>query len=128
MNNSIIASEVYENGLNTSLSLLYEPGYSNISLSFDIAELFRPLLVDRLIFFLINKKIIDESDIDNNGQLSDIAIKKIFYHWDRHINTMIYHRSLKRKVTYQYLIKEEMYKIIRCLENGINYSGFVIWW
>ena len=98
-----------------------------MSLSFDIAEIFRPLLADRLIFFLINKRIIDESDIDN-GQLSDIAIKKIFYHWDRHINTTIYHRSLKRKVTYRYLIREELYKIIRCLENGINYSGFVIWW
>ena len=125
---SLIVSEIYKTGLTPTISFLHEPSQSRLSLSFDIAEIFRPLLVDRLVFFLINKKIVSQSDVGENGLLTDEAVKKILYHWDKQINTTFYHRKLKRHITYRYLIREELYKLIRYLNNEEEYSGFVIWW
>ncbi len=125
---SLIVSEIYKTGLNPTISFLHEPGKSRFSLSFDIAEIFRPILVDRLIFFLINKKIITQADVGEEGLLTEDSIKRILHHWDVQINTTIYHRGLKRHVTYRYLIREELYKLIRHLNKEKEYSGFVLWW
>lgn len=125
---SLIVSEIYKTGLNPTISFLHEPGKSKFSLSFDMAEIFRPLLVDRLIFYLLNKKIISQKDINEENILAESSIKKILYHWDNQINTTFYHRGLKRHITYRYLIREELYKLIRHINKEKEYSGFVIWW
>lgn len=125
---SLIVSEIYKTGLNPTISFLHEPGKSRFSLSFDIAEIFRPILVDRLIFYLINKKIITQADVGDDGLLTESSIKRILHHWDVQINTTIYHRELKRHITYRYLIREELYKLIRHLNEEKEYSGFVLWW
>lgn len=51
-------SEIYRTQLHPSISYLHEPSSKRFSLSLDISEVFKPLIVDRLIFRLLNKKII----------------------------------------------------------------------
>jgi len=50
-----VLSEIYKTQLNPTVSYLHEPGVSRFSLSLDIAEIFKPLISDRLIFSLLNK-------------------------------------------------------------------------
>lgn len=66
---STALSEIYNTQLNPTISYLHEPGERRFSLSLDITELFKPLIVDRLIFYLVNKRIIQKSDFreDLNG-------------------------------------------------------------
>lgn len=86
-------------------------------------------MVDRTLFSLINKKIITEKDYEEDTfKLSKEAIKKIFYHFDNRINETIYHRQLKRNVSYRYLIRLELYKIINDINDEKEYKPFVIWW
>lgn len=47
--------ETYKTQLDTTISFLHEPGVSRYSLSLDIAEVFRPIIADRLIFSLLNR-------------------------------------------------------------------------
>lgn len=47
-----VLTEIYKTQLNPTISYLHEPGVRRFSLSLDIAEIFKPLLGDRLIFFL----------------------------------------------------------------------------
>ena len=44
-----VLSEMYKTQLNPTISYLHEPGSRRFSLSLDIAEIFKPLLMDNLI-------------------------------------------------------------------------------
>ena len=55
-----VLSEIYHTQLNPTISYLHEPGVRRFSLSLDIAEVFKPLIGDRLIFSLLNRKQITE--------------------------------------------------------------------
>lgn len=55
-----VLSEIYHTQLNPTISYLHEPGVRRFSLSLDIAEVFKPLIGDRVIFSLLNRKQITE--------------------------------------------------------------------
>jgi len=50
-----VLGEIYRTQLNPTISYLHEPGVRRFSLSLDLAEVFKPILGDRLIFSLLNK-------------------------------------------------------------------------
>ena len=54
-------TEIYRTQLNPTISFLHEPGERRFSLSLDLAEIFKPLIVDRIIFRLFNRRQLNES-------------------------------------------------------------------
>jgi len=50
--------------INPTISFLHQPGERRFSLALDLSEIFKPLLVDRLIFSLLNKRQIQKDDFD----------------------------------------------------------------
>ena len=44
------------------------------------------------------------------------------------MQTTIKHRKLGREVSYEYLIRLEIYKLIKHLLEEEKYEGFKIWW
>jgi CRISPR-associated protein Cas1 len=54
---STILTEIYHTQLNPTVSYLHEPSQRRYSLSLDIAEIFKPLIVDPVIFRLVNNRI-----------------------------------------------------------------------
>jgi CRISP-associated protein Cas1 len=55
-----ILTEIYHTQLTPTVSYLHEPGERRYSLALDISEVFKPIIVDRVIFNLINNRIIKE--------------------------------------------------------------------
>ena len=55
-----VLTEIYHTQLNPTISYLHEPGVRRFSLCLDIAEVFKPLVGDRLIFSLLNRRQITE--------------------------------------------------------------------
>ena len=53
-------SEIYHTQLNATIRYLHEPGFRRYSLCLDLAEVFKPLIGDRLIFSLLNRRQITE--------------------------------------------------------------------
>lgn len=53
---SLCLGQLYHTQLNPTISFLHEPGYRRYSLALDLAEIFKPILVDRVIFKVLNKK------------------------------------------------------------------------
>jgi len=124
-------SELYNTQLNPIISYLHEPGERRFSLCLDISEIFKPLIIDRLIFYLINKKVIQKDDFrkELNGiLLTDGGKKKFLEYYEEKLATTIKHRSLRRNVSYQKLIRLEAYKLIKHIMNIKEYRPFVIWW
>lgn len=56
-----VLGELYRTQLNPTISYLHEPGERRFSLSLDLAEVFKPLIGDRLIFSLLNRNQITEN-------------------------------------------------------------------
>src|SRR5205823_1423769 len=52
-----ILTEIYHTQLTPTVSYLHEPGERRYSLALDISEVFKPIIVDRVIFNLINNRI-----------------------------------------------------------------------
>ena len=128
---SACLSEIYVSQLNPTVSYLHSNSERRFSLSLDIAEIFKPLIVDRLIFSLINRKIITEKDFENgsNGNyLKQTWQQKVLRQFDERLNKTIRHRELKRNVSYRKLMRLECYKLIKHLMSDKEYEPFKIWW
>ena len=127
-----VLSEIYKTQLNPTISYLHEPSERRFSLCLDIAEIFKPILGDRLIFSMLNKKQITEKDFEkglNFLYIKEKARKEITKEIDKRLQTTIKHKTLGREVTYEYLIRLEIYKLIKyLLGDEENYEGFKMWW
>lgn len=124
-------SEIYRTQLNPTISYLHEPGVRRFSLSLDISEIFKPLIGDRLIFSLLNKKQISEKSFTkelNYLHLKKDASQLIVAELDARLQKTINHKELNKNVSYQYLIRLEAYKLIKHLLGEKEYEGFKIWW
>lgn len=122
---------IYHTQLNPTISFLHDPGYRRFSLALDLSEIFKPILVDRLIFSLLNKKTIQKSDFDhqlNYCLLKESGRKKVVKAWDEKLNETIKHRSLKRNVSYKHLVKLECYKLVKHIMGMEEYKPFKAWW
>lgn len=126
-----IVSEIYRTQLNPTISYLHEPSEKRFSLSLDISEVFKPLIVDRMIFSLLNKNMINENDFEkdlNFLRIKDSVIKTITQEFDKRMQKTIKHKTLNRDVSYKHLMRLELYKLIKHLLGEKNYKGFRIWW
>lgn len=126
-----VLSEIYKTQLNPTISYLHEPSERRFSLCLDIAEIFKPIIADRLIFSMLNKKQITEKDFEeglNFTYIKDSARKQITREIDLRLQTKIKHKKLDREVSYEYLIRLEVYKLIKHLLDEEEYEGFKMWW
>ncbi len=125
-------TEIYRTQLNPTISFLHEPGERRFSLSLDLAEIFKPVIVDRLIFRLLNRQQLQESKhfaTELDACYLNEAGRRIFIQaFDEQLKTTIDHRTLKRNVSYQRLIRLECYKLIKHLTGMETYRAFRAWW
>lgn len=63
---STVLTEIYNTQLNPTISYLHEPFERRFSLSLDLSEIFKPIFVDRLIFYLVNKRMITKKDFNQD--------------------------------------------------------------
>jgi CRISPR-associated protein Cas1 len=122
---------IHQTQLNPTISYLHTPGERRYSLSLDISEIFKPILVDRVIFRLLNKKEIQAKHFDNklNKCLLTPNGTKIFAQaFEEKLNETIQHRSLKINVSYRHLIKLECYKLSKHLLGLEEYKPFKMYW
>jgi CRISPR-associated protein Cas1 len=122
---------IHQTQLNPTISFLHEPGERRFSLSLDLAEVFKPLLVDRVIFKVMNKKMIqtDHFEANLNRVILKANGKKTFVQaFEDRLEETIAHRTLNRSVSYKHLIKLECYKLQKHLLDIEEYKPFKMWW
>ena len=128
---SLCLRAIHQTQLNPTISYLHTPGERRYSLALDVAEIFKPIIIDRVIFKVLNKKEIQDKHFHStlNKCIINENGKKIFVKAieERLIET-IKHRCLKRNVSYKHLIKLECYKLSKHLLNMEEYKPFKMWW
>ena len=127
----LVLSEIYRTHLDPRIGYLHSTNTRRFTLNLDVAEIFKPILIDRLIFSLLNKGLIKKSHFKNN--LGGIYLKengqKIFVkEWENKLRSTIRHRGLGREVSYRRLVRLELYKIEKHILGDKEYSPFVVRW
>lgn len=128
---STVLTEIYNTQLNPTISYLHEPFERRFSLSLDLSEIFKPIFVDRLIFYLVNKRMITKKDFNqdlNCCLLNDSGRNKFIKEYNKRLKKTIKHKDLNKKVSYQRLIRLEAYKLKKHILGIKKYNPFVIWW
>lgn len=123
--------EIYHTQLNPLISFLHEPGERRYSLSLDLAEIFKPIFSDRIIFTLLNRQQITNKDFMtevNLCYLNESGRKTVVREYDERLKTVITHKKLERQVSYRHLVRLECYKLVKHLIGEQEYEGFKIWW
>ena len=128
---TLALSEIYRTALNPTISVLHQPGDRRFSLALDLAEIFKPVLVDRLIFKLVNNGELTPKHFDetlNFCYLKESGRKIFVEAWDDKLRDTFEHRSLKKRVSYRHLVRLECYKLQKHLLGFQTYDPFKCWW
>lgn len=121
-----VATEIRKSSLDIKIGFIHSPNRRSETLHLDITEIFKPIIVDRVIFSLVNKKMIDKNEHfedHNGGVYLNKEGKKIF------INA--YYNKINSKITvdgeilsFRKLIVREINKLVNYINNGGNYIPY----
>ncbi len=124
-------SEIYRTHLDPRIGFLHATNFRRFTLNLDVAEIFKPIMVDRLIFSLVNKGQIKARHFSESAGgvfLTEKGRKVFIEEWEKRLRTTINHPRLKRKVSYRRLVRLELYKIEKHLLGDESYKPYKAGW
>ena len=123
---NLIATEINKSSLDIQIGYLHATNRRPESLNLDIAEAFKPLLVDRTVFSLINLNMLNEDDfsqadhgavyLSQNGKRKYL---RAFY--EKLDNTLTIHTE---KLTYLQIIRRDVQALTRYFRHDERYVPF----
>jgi len=124
---NIVLSEIYKTELDPRIGFLHEPNYRALSLHLDIAEIFKPIIGDNIIFTLLNKNEITSKDFKTNSgriRFTNEGIKKIE---SKIIKKMTEQTTIgEQRLTWRQVIRREVNRIKRNVVETSEYEPFVL--
>lgn len=121
-------SAIYRTHLDQRISFLHEPSERRFSLSLDLSEVFKPVIVYRTIFDLVNNRklqVAKHFDKKVNYCLLNEEGRNIFIEaFEARLETVFVHPKLKRKTTYRTALKLDCYKLIKCIMEDKEFVPF----
>jgi len=122
---NVVLSEIYKTQLDPRIGFLHEPNYRALSLHLDIAEIFKPVIGDNLIFTLINREQITPKSFKTDAgrlRFSNDAIKTIE---TAMINKLTEQVAVgKQRLTWRQVIRREINRLKRCICEYAEYEPF----
>jgi len=124
---------IYNTRLYPEIGFVHEPGDGKLSLSYDIADIFKPLLTDRIIFKMINKNILSEKDFFiKNGMciIKKEGKRKFTQEFENKIYSKLKLSGKTKRYSYKRLVLEECYKLVALINepDNVNYTAYISKW
>ncbi|HOA96820.1 type I-B CRISPR-associated endonuclease Cas1b [Acetivibrio saccincola] len=126
-----VLSEIYKTHLDPRIGYLHTTNNRRFTLNLDVAEIFKPIIVDRTIFTLTGRKMLSEKHFEKKagGVILNDAGKKVFVsQFNEKLKTTLMHKSLGREVSYRRLIRMELYKLQKHFMGEENFSPYIASW
>jgi CRISPR-associated protein Cas1 len=121
-------SAIYRTHLDQRISFLHEPSEGRFSLSLDMCEVFKPVIIFKTIFELVNNRRIQVEkhfDRQTNYCLLNEEGRNIFITaFESRIESVFMHPTLNRKVSYRTAIKLDCYKLIKFIMEDKEFVPF----
>jgi CRISPR-associated protein Cas1 len=128
---TIALSEIYKTHLDPRIGFLHATNFRRFTLNLDVAEIFKPIMVDRVIFTLIGRNMITKDDFEKstNGLILKEKGQQTFVtEMENKLRSTFKHRNLGRNVSYRRLIRLEIYKLAKHLIGEEKYKAYVAKW
>lgn len=125
-----VLSIIYYSRLDPRIGFLHTSNFRRFSLNLDIAEIFKPIVVDRVIFTLVNRNIITKKDFEflSEGVILKEKGKETFITYlEDKLNASIKYEDGEH-ITYRNLIKNEVKKIEDYLLEKKEIKPFITKW
>ena len=124
---NIVLSEIYKTELDPRIGFLHEPNYRALSLHLDIAEIFKPIIGDNIIFGLLNKNEITAKDFKTDAgriRFTNEGVKTIE---KKIIKKMTEQTTIgEQRLTWRQVIRREVNRIKRNVVETSEYEPFVL--
>ncbi len=124
-------SEIYKTHLDPRIGFLHTTNFRRFSLNLDIAEIFKPIFVDRMIFSLINKGELQTKHFEKrmDGVVMNEEGMKIFSkEFEERLQTTVTHKKIGRPVSNRRLMRLELNKLEKHIIGENEYKPFVWEW
>ena len=126
-----VLSEIYKTHLDPRIGFLHTTNQRRFTLNLDVSEPFKPIIVDRIIFNLVNKNMIKKKHFEQKlgGIVLNEKGRELFVReFDERLKNTVKHKRLKRNVSYGGMIRLELYKLEKHLMGEEKYTPFVSGW
>lgn len=125
---SLVSNIIYRSRLNINLPVIHGIVRSEEGFQYDIADIFKPIICDRLIFRMINKNMIDQTCFEYNDRLKGVYLNKkgmtIFIHNFEEMLADTIVVSGKKKMSYRNILSREVHKISEHILKRKTYKGY----
>lgn len=125
------ASAIRQAALDPRVSYLHEPGQRRRSLSLDVADVMKPIVVDRTVFRVVNRSQIGPAEFGDETAgytLTETGRETFLAEYEQTLERTVEHPGLDRSVSYKYLLRLEAYKLRKDLLGGEPYEALRRWW
>lgn len=124
-------SAIRKTALDPTVGFMHEPGDRRFTLSLDIADVFKPILADRIIFRLVNRQqiTVDDFESDLDGcLLTEDGRATVLKEYEETLDRTVEHPRLDRKVSYKHLVQTDVYSLKKHVLTGEPYRPTERWW
>lgn len=128
---TLILGQIYYTHLDPRIGYLHATNFRRYTLNLDIAEIFKPIIVDRVIFTVINRKMITSESFEKSSEgimLKEKGREVFIEQFEDKLSSLIEHRGAGKNVSYKELIKMEIDNLERYLTIGEEYNPFTARW
>jgi len=128
---STVLSEIYKTPLDPRIGFLHATNFRRFTLNLDIAEVFKPVIVDRVIFSILNKQMLKKKHFlrELEGMYLNEKGRELFVReYEDKLSSTIKHDKLKKNVSYRSLIRMELYKLEKHFIGEEQYEPFAARW
>ena len=119
----VCMTEIFRTKLTPYVGFIHETGDGKHPLVYDISEVFKPVIVDKVIFRVINLNMINKDDFQHTNKgfyLKEKARKTFVEEFEKRLSTVIHHDRINRRLSYRSLIRMECYNLINFLSEKIK--------
>lgn len=120
-----IVSEIYKTRLDQKISFLHEPHERRFSLSLDVSEIFKPMIVDRLIVSMVNQGDVGQTDFHEKGKgvfLDEDGRKTVVSKFKDRLSDTRKHDKTKKTHSIRRWLRMECHKIMKHILDADEYD------
>lgn len=124
-------SAIRKTALDPTVGFVHEPGERRFTLSLDIADIFKPILADRLVFRLVNRQQITAEDFESELDgclLTENGRMTVLEEFEKLLDETVAHPRLKRNVSYKTLVRTDVLSLKKHILTGEEYHATERWW
>jgi CRISPR-associated protein Cas1 len=111
---SAVTDQILHSKLYPEIGFMHTPGENKLSLAYDIADIYKPLIVDRAVFKAVNKNILSEKDFFRKKGvclMKKETKRKFVELLEDKLLTKIKTDYSDKKFSYKRIIREDLYTL-----------------